>query len=78
MRMPLRSDGVPIQDVVGALGFAWNQRDDFIDLVRECNPATRIGYFRGVNSFRFGNQPYVFSPYFDNDARAGLDLAAED
>jgi V8-like Glu-specific endopeptidase len=129
MRMAPRSDGVNIQQVVGALGFAYNQGNDFLDVmgypavspyngeqqkrdftnstivdfvedgslegwfdrvisdfgpgssggpfVREYNTSTRLGYARGTNSFRFANQPYVFSPYFDGDTKVGFDFAGE-
>lgn len=130
MRMVPRSDGVNIQQVVGALGFAYNQGNDFLDVmgypavspyngeqqkrdftnstvvdfvedgnlegwfdrvvsdfgpgssggpfVREYNTSTRLGYARGTNSFRFANQPYVFSPYFDGDTKVGFDFAGEE
>ncbi|WP_165401250.1 trypsin-like serine peptidase [Herbihabitans rhizosphaerae] len=130
MRMT-RDDGVHIQDVVGALGFAWNQTNGFIDamgypanppydgerqkrdftnstivdfandgggvlegwfdeiisdfgggssggpFVRDYNPQNRLGFARGVNSFRIPDRPYVYSAYFDGDAKVGKDFAGE-
>jgi V8-like Glu-specific endopeptidase len=129
MRMAPRDDGVNVQQIVGALGFSWNQNNDLVDLmgypaqtpydgeiqwrdftnstvvdyvedgqiegwfdrlisdfnpgssggpvVKQYNPSSRLGYSRGVNSFRFQGQPYVISPYFDGDAKLAFDFAGE-